>query len=70
MKLNNYETGIHILEELVMMSQNGYDVTVQLCESYVQCNDYEKALEKYLALLDKATQKEAKNIRLLICELY
>ena len=69
-KLNNYETGIHILEELVMMSQNGYDVTVQLCDSYIECNDYEKALEKYLALLDKATQKEAKNVRLLICELY
>lgn len=69
-KLNNYDTGIHILEELVMMSQNGYDVTVQLCESYIECKDYEKALEKYLALLDKATQKEAKNIRLLICQLY
>ena len=69
-KLNNYETGIHILEELVMMSQNGYDVTVQLCESYIECKDYDKALEKYLALLDKSTQKEAKNIRLFICELY
>ena len=69
-KLNNYETGIHILEELAMLSQNGYDVTVQLCESYIECKDYEKALEKYLALLDKATQKEAKNIRLFICELY
>ena len=69
-KLNNYETGINILEELVMMSQNGYDVTVQLCQSYIDCKEYQKALDKYLALLDKATQKEAKNVRLLICDLY
>ena len=69
-QLNNYTTGISILEELVMMSQNGYDVTVQLCDAYIQCKYYPKALEKYLALLDKATQKEAKNVRLLICELY
>lgn len=69
-QLNNYNTGIGILEELVMMSQNGYDVTVKLCNAYLQCNDYQKALEKYLALLDKSTQKEAKNVRLLICELY
>lgn len=70
MKLNNYSTGISILEELVLMSQNGYDVTIQLADSYIKCKEYEKALEKYLALLDKATQKEAKNVRLLICELY
>lgn len=69
-KLNNYTTGITILEELVMMSQNGYEVTTQLCDSYIQCKDYQKALEKYLALLDKATQKEAKDVRLLICDLY
>lgn len=69
-KLNNYSVGIAILEELVMMSQNGYDVTVQLCESYTECKEYQKALEKYLALLDRATQKEAKNVRLLICDLY
>ncbi len=69
-KLNNYTTGIGILEELVMMSQNGYDVTVQLCDSYIECKDFQKALDKYLALLDKATQKEAKEVRLLICELY
>ena len=69
-KLNNYDTGISILEELVMMSQKGYDVTVQLCDSYIQKKDYPKAREKYLALLDKATQKEAKNIRQLICEMY
>ena len=70
MKLNNYATGITILEELVMMSQNGYDVTIQLAESYIQCKEYEKALEKYMTLLDKATQKEAKNLRLLICDFY
>lgn len=69
-KLNNYNKGISILEELVMMSQNGYGVTTQLCESYLNCKEYEKALEKYLALLDKATQKEAKEVRCLICELY
>lgn len=69
-KLNNYNTGISILEELVMMSQNGYDVTVQLCDSYINCKDYQKALDKYLALLDKATQKEAKDVRCLISDLY
>ena len=69
-KLNNFDKGISILEELVMLSQNGYEVTVQLAESYMQCKEYEKALNKYLALLDKATQKESKNVRLLICELY
>ncbi len=70
MKLNNYDKGIAILEELVMMSQNGYDVTIQLANSYIECKEFQKALDKYLALLDKATQKEAKNVRLLICELY
>ena len=69
-QLNNYDTGITILEELVMMSQNGYTVTTQLCESYIECKEYPKALEKYLALLDKATQKEAKDVRLLICDMY
>ena len=69
-QLNNYEVGINILEELVMMSQNGYDVTVQLCDSYINQKEYQKAKEKYLALLDKATQKEAKNVRQLICEMY
>ena len=69
-KLNNFDSGISILEDLVMMSQLGYDVTVQLAESYISCKEYQKALDKYLALLDKATQKEAKNIRLAICDLY
>ena len=70
LKLNHYETGVSILEELVMMSQNGYDVTVQLAETYTDKKEYEKALNKYLELLDKATQKEAKNIRSAICNLY
>lgn len=69
-KLKNVDIGIGILEELVLMSQNGYDVTLQLAQTYIDCQDYQKALDKYLALLDKATQKEAKNVRLLICELY
>ncbi len=69
-KLNQFETGITILEELVMLSQSAYDVTVQLAETYINCKEYQKALDKYLALLDKATQKEAKNVRLAICELY
>lgn len=69
-KLDKVDVGIGILEELVMMSQNGYEVTTQLAATYIECKEYQKALEKYLALLDKATQKEAKNVRLLICELY
>lgn len=69
-KLNNFQAGIAILEDLVMMSQNGYDVTVELADAYIKCKEYQKALDKYLALLDKATQKEAKSVRLLICELY
>ena len=70
LKLDHYEKGIAILEELVMMSQNGYDVTIQLAETYAGKKEYEKALNKYLELLDKATQKEAKNIRAAICNLY
>ncbi len=69
-KLNNYDTGIAILEDLVMMSQNGYDVTVELAQAYITRREYQKALDKYLALLDKSTQKEAKSVRQLICELY
>lgn len=68
--LNNYEEGIKILEDLVMMSQNSYDVTVELAKAYIAQKEYEKALDKYLLLLDKATQKEAKAVRPLICELY
>lgn len=70
LKLNDYDTGISILEELVMMSQSAYDVTTELAGAYIEQNQYEKALEQYLTLLDKATQKEVKNIRALICQLY
>lgn len=70
LKLNRYDLGINILEELVMMSQSAYDVTVQLAQAYIEQKEYEKALEKYTTLLDKSTQREAKNVRALICELY
>ena len=70
LKLNNYDAGINILEDLVMMSQNGYDVTVELANAYIKQKEYQKALDKYLALLDKATPKEAKSVRYLICDLY
>ena len=70
LELNNYDTGIGILEELVMMSQNGYDVTTELASAYINQKQYEKALEQYKLLLDKATQKEAKNVRTLICDMY
>ena len=70
MKLENFDTGIAILEELVMMSQNGYNVTVELANAYIQQKNYQKALDKYLALLDKATSREAKDVRCLICDLY
>lgn len=70
LKLNNYDTGIGILEELVMMSQNGFDVTVELANAYISQKQYEKALEQYKLLLDKATQREAKNVRTLICDMY
>ena len=69
-KLDKYTEGIAILEDLVLMSQNGYDVTIQLCDSYKACTNYEKALEKYLTLLDKANQKEAKDLSNYICNLF
>lgn len=70
LKLNNYDKGISLLEELVMMSQSAYDVTVQLAQAYITQKNYELALERYTTLLDKSTQKEAKNVRALICEMY
>lgn len=69
-KLNRVGTGIEILEDLAMMSQNGFDVTLELADAYIQQKEYTKALEKYSILLDKATQREAKTVNLLICELY
>ena len=70
LKLNNVDAGIGILEELVMMSQSAYDVTVELAKAYIQQKRYEDALERYTTLLDKSTQREAKNVRALICLMY
>ena len=69
-KLNNIGIGIEMLEELALMSQNGFDVTVQLADAYLKNKEYQKAFEKYTLLMDKATQNEAKVLNLLICELY
>lgn len=69
-KLKRMPEGISILEDLAMMSQNGFDVTLELADAYIQTKEYKKALEKYLQLLDKATPREAKTVNLLICELY
>ncbi|MCQ2753455.1 MAG: tetratricopeptide repeat protein [bacterium] len=69
-KLDNYGEGIAILEELVMISEKGYGVTVELAKAYIKQKEYQKALDKYLELLDKSTQKEAKEIRTLVCDLY
>ena len=69
-KLNRTEEGVAILEDLAMLSQNGFDVTLELADAYIQRKEYEKALERYMILLDKATQREAKTVNLLICELY
>ena len=70
LKLNNFNAGIKLLEELVLMSQSAYDVTVELAQAYIQQKEYEKALERYTILLDKSTPKEAKSIRSLICDMY
>ena len=69
-KLNKVTDGIVILEDLAMMSQNGFDVTLELADAYLQVKNYQKALEKYTLLLDKATPREAKTVNLLLCELY
>lgn len=70
LKMNNFEAGISILEELVMMSQSAYGVTTELAQAYTDQKNYEKALEQYTTLLDKSTQREAKNVRALICKMY
>ena len=69
-KLNRTGEGIAILEDLAMMSQNGFDVTLELADAYIQTKEYQKAIERYDILLDKATPREAKTVNLLICELY
>ena len=61
---------IAILEDLAMMSQNGLEVTIELADAYIKNGEFQKALDRYLILLDKATQKEAKQVNALIGELY
>lgn len=68
--LGNLGDGIKILEELVMLSQNAYEVTMELAMAYRQNRSFELSLEKYKTLLDNADQKEAKEVRFNICELY
>jgi len=69
-QLGDYEHGILILEDLAMMSQNGFEVTLELAEAYINKGLYQEALDRYKLLLDKATQKEAKIVNTLICDLY
>ena len=69
-KLNRMGEGVAILEDLAMMSQNGFDVTLELADAYIQTKEYQKALERYNILMDKATPREAKTVNLLLCELY
>ena len=70
LKLGKVNDGIVILEDLALMTQNGFEVTVKLADAYIQNGEYQKALDRYLILLDKATQKEAKQVNFLIGELY
>ena len=70
LKLNKVTDGILILEDLAMMSQNAYDITLELCSAYLENNDFQKAFDKYMLLLDKANQREAKQVNVLICELF
>ncbi len=69
-KLNRLGDGVLILEDLAMMSQNGFDVTLELADAYIQQKEYQKALDKYLLLMDKATPREAKTLNLLLANLY
>ena len=69
-KLDRMGEGITILEDLAMMSQNGFDVTLELADAYIHTKEYQKAIEKYNILLDKATPREAKTVNLLLCNLY
>ena len=69
-KLNRMGEGISILEDLTMMSQNGFDVTLELADAYIKTKEYQKAFDRYQLLMDKATPREAKVVNLLLCELY
>ena len=68
--LGRTDDGILNLEDLAMMSQNSFEITIELANAYIQKNEYQKALDKYMVLLDKATQKEVKQINTYIGELY
>ena len=70
LKLGRVNDGIVILEDLALMSQNGFEVTLELAQAYIMSNEYQKALDRYLLLLDKALPREAKQVNALICELY
>lgn len=70
LKLGKLSDGILIYEDLAMMTQNGFEVTVELCQAYINNGDLQKALDKYLVLLDKASSKEAKLVNGYICDLY
>ncbi len=69
-KQGRLDEGIHILEDLVMLSQSAFDVTMELAMAYRRNKNFKEALERYKTLLDNADQKEAKEIRSKICELY
>ncbi len=69
-KLGKLNDGILILEDLAMMSQNGFDITVELAEAYIKAKEYQKALDRYTLLLDKSTPREAKQVNVLICNMY
>jgi len=69
-KLGRLDDGILILEDLAMMSQNSFEITLELADAYIDHKEYQKALDRYNLLLDKAVPKEAKQINLLICDLY
>ncbi len=69
-KQGQLDEGIKILEDLVMLSQNAFEVTMELAMAYRQHKNFKAALERYKTLLDDADQKEAKEIRAKICELY
>ena len=70
LKIGNIENSILILEDLSMMTQNGLEVTIELAAAYIEHGDYQKALDKYLILLEKATSKEVKIVNTLISDLY
>ena len=69
-KIGKNQDGILILEDLALMSQNSYDIALELASAYISVKEYKKALERYMLLLNQATPKEAKNVNMLICELY